>query len=169
MHYKHRNGSILLEHCITGTGVKLLLQVLVGQWSRIDLGSKSMVKLNFSQVNTLTAVADYPTVSMFVTPSWNISGYYFKYLCEPRRSRPIPFYHVGLYRIIISAAMKSQWRGWCWHHCFATNLPDNNNKKTSSAKEWNQSQQIFRSRFPIPLRFRFLRISLARLKALIGN
>jgi len=51
--------------------VKLLFQVFVGQWSRIDLGSKSMVKFNFSQVNNLTAVADHPTVSMFVTPPWS--------------------------------------------------------------------------------------------------
>jgi len=64
---KHRSSWI------AGTGVnrvKLLLQVFVGQWSRRDLGSKSMVKLNFSEVNTLTMVADRPLVSMFVTPPW---------------------------------------------------------------------------------------------------
>jgi len=58
---KHRSSWIIR------IGVKLLFQVFVGQWSRIDLGSKSMVKFNFSQVNTLTTVADRPTVSMFVT------------------------------------------------------------------------------------------------------
>ena len=40
---------------------------LGSQWSRIQLNNKSTVKIDLSQVKTLTAVTDLPTVCMCVT------------------------------------------------------------------------------------------------------
>ena len=43
-------------------------KTFLSQWSRSNLSNKSMVKVNFCQVNTLTAVSYRPTVCMRVTP-----------------------------------------------------------------------------------------------------
>ena len=43
--------------------------LVLSQWSRLNLSNKSTVKVNFCQVKTLTVVADQPTVCMHVTPS----------------------------------------------------------------------------------------------------